>query len=86
MSSGIVQTEQRIEVFQSLLGDGTAHLLGFVQNQDRPVGLDDINGMAGSKLIALGIDDTRFLAFAVFFQRRGKSLGVDYHNLNATAG
>ena len=86
MGSGIVQAEQRIEVLQSLLGDGAAHLLGFVQDQDRPVGFDDINGTTGSKLITLGVDDTRFLAFTVLFQGRGKGLGVDNHNLNAAAG
>ena len=85
MSSGIVQAEQRIKVLQSLLGDGAAHLLGFVQNQDRPVGLDDINGTAGSKLITLGVDDSRLLAFTILFQGRGKSLSVDNHDLNAAA-
>ena len=58
MGSGIVEAEQRIKVFQSLLSHLTAHFLRLVQDQNRPVGLNDINRPAGPEFISLGIDDT----------------------------
>ena len=69
MGGRVVQDEQRIEVFQRLLRHSTAHFLGLVQNQDRPIGLDNINGPSGGKLIPFGVDNTCFLAFAVLFHR-----------------
>ena len=86
MGCGIVQAEQRLEVFQCLLGYSSAHLLGLIQNDDGPVGSNHINGPAGCKFIPLGIDDAGFLALAVLFQGRCKSLGVDDHDLNAGTG
>ena len=82
----VVQAEQRIEVLKSFLRDLTAHFLRFVQNDNRSVRLDNINRAAGTELITLGIDNTSFLALAVLFQRGGKRLRIDNHDINAGAG
>ena len=86
MGGRVVQCEQRIKVFQRLLGHITAHFLGFVQNDDGAVCGNDINGSTGAEFIALGIDDSGFLTLAVFLQRRSKSLRVDNHHIDAGTG
>ena len=85
---GVVQTEEGIEPLQRLLGGGTllAHLLGFVQNEDGPVGGNDIDGPTGAEFVPFGIDDPGFLALAVLFQGGGEGLGVDDHHIDAGAG
>ena len=82
MSSGIVEAKQRIKVFQSLLSHFTTHFLRLVQNQNRTVGLNDINRSAGPKFITFGIDDSRFLALAILLQRGRKRLGIDNHDID----
>lgn len=88
MGCGVVQAEERIEPLQRLLGGGTllAHLLGLVQNEDGPVGGDDIDGPPGAEFVTLGVDDPGFLALAVLFQGGGEGLGVDDHRIDAGAG
>jgi len=65
---GIVQTEKWVEALEGFLRDLAAHLLWLVENDNRAVSADDVNRPAGGKFVSLGIDDSRFLAFAVLFQ------------------
>ena len=82
----VVKTEQRIKVFKCLLGNVATHLLGFVQNDDRTVRLDNINRTARTKLISLGVDDSCFLGLAVLFEGGGKCLGIDNHYIDTRTG
>ena len=86
MGCGVVQAEQRIKALQGLLGDCTAHLLGLVQNDDGAIGCNHINRPAGAKFIPLGVNDSGFLAFTVFFQRGCKRLGIDDHDIDSGTG
>ena len=86
MGCRVVKTKQRVKVFQCLLGNVAAHLLGFVQNDDRTVRLDNINRTARTELIALGVDDSCFLGLAVLFEGGGKCLGIDNHYIDTRTG
>ena len=86
VGGGIVEREQRVEIFQRLLRYIAAHLLRLVQNDDRAVCLNNINRAAGTELIPFGIDNTGFLALAILFQRGGKRLRVDNHHIDAGVG
>ena len=90
VGSRVIQCEKWIELFQGFLGSGVlfAHLLRFVQNQDRAVGGNHINRAAGTELVPLGVDDTRrsisLAAFhvLVLVHGGGKRLRVDDHDVN----
>ena len=85
VGSRVIEREQRIEVFQRFLCHIAAHLLRLVQNNDRTVCLDNIDWAAGAKFIPFGVDDTGFFALTVLFQRGGKRLRVDDHDIDAGA-
>ena len=82
----IVEREQRVEIFQRLLRYIAAHLLRLVQNNDRAVCFDNINRAARAELIALRVNDARFFAASVLFQRGCKRLRVDDHHIDAGVG
>ena len=92
MGSREVHGEQRIEVFQRLLRYLAAHLLRLVQNEDRTVCLDNVDGSAGTELIPLGVDDAGSrvpfppLHIFIFVHGGRKGLGIDYHHVDAAAG
>ena len=85
-----VHGEQRIEVFQSFLRHLAAHLLRLVQNEDRSVRLDNVDGSAGTELIPRIIYYELFLIFLFSFgylrKRARKCLRVDNHHVDAVAG
>ena len=91
VGSRVIQCEKWIELFQGFLSGGVlfAHLLRFVQNQDRTVGCDDVNRAAGTELVPLGVDNTRrsisLAAFHVLVLVHGcrKRLRVDDHDIDA---
>ena len=91
VGSRVIQCEKRIELFQGFLRGRVlfAHLLRFVQNQDRTVGGNHINRAAGAELIPLGVDNTRrsisLAAFHVLVLVHGcrKRLRVDDHDVDA---
>ena len=62
------------------------HLLRLVKNDNRTVSADDVNRTAGGKFVSLGIDDSRFLAFAVLFQGGSERLRVNNHHIDTGAG
>ena len=68
------------------MGNIATHLLGLVQNDNRPVCLDDIDRPPGAKFITLRVNNSGFLALAVFLQGRCKGLGVDDHDIDAGTG
>ena len=92
MGSGVIDGEQRIEVFQGFLGHFTAHFLRFIQNDDGIVGCNHINGAAGTKLVTLGVDNSgccvTLAALHIFglVHRGRKCLGIDYHYINPSRG
>ena len=92
MGSGVIDGEQRIEVFQSLLGHFTAHFLRFIQNDDGIVGCNHINGAAGTKLVTFGVDDSgccvtlAALHIFVLVHRGCECLGIDNHDVNPSGG
>ena len=91
VGSRVIQCEKRIELFQGFLRGRVlfAHLLRFVQNQDRAVGGNHINRAAGAELIPLGVDNSRsditLAAFhvLVLVHGGGKRLRVDDHDVDA---
>ena len=85
MRCRIIDGEQRIEVFECLLRYVAPHFLRLVQDDNRSVCLDNVDRTTGCKLITLGIDDSRFLALAVLFERGCKRLRVDNHDVNTGA-
>ena len=85
MRCRIVDGKQRIEVFKCLLRYVAPHFLRLVKNDNRSVCLDNVDRTTGCKLITLGIDNSRFLALAVLFQRGCKRLRVDDHDVNTGA-
>ena len=91
VGSRVIQCEKWIELFQGFLSGRVlfAHLLRFVQNQDRAVGGNHINRAAGAELIPLGVDNSRsgitLAAFhvLVLVHGGGKRLRVDDHDIDA---
>ena len=91
VGSRVIQCEKWIELFQGFLSGRVlfAHLLRFVQNQDRAVGGNHINRAAGAELIPLGVDNSRsgitLAAFHVLVLVHGcrKRLRVDDHDIDA---
>ena len=91
MGSRVVQREKRGEFFQGFLSGRVlfAHLLRFIQNQDRAVGCNHINRAAGAELIPLGVDNSRsgitLATFHVLVLVHGcrKRLRVDDHDIDA---
>ena len=91
MGGRVVQRKQRIKLFQCFLRDGIflAHFLRFIQNQDWPVGGDNIDRASGAEFVTLGIDYTRssiaLAAFHIFLLVHGSSkrLGIDNHHIDA---
>ena len=91
VGSRVIQCEKRIELFQGFLSGRVlfAHLLRFVQNQNRTVGGNHINRTARAKLIPLGIDNAcssiTLAAFHILVLVHGGSKGlcVDDHNIDA---
>ena len=85
MRCRIVDGEKRIEVFKCLLRYVAPHFLRLVENDNRSVCLNNVDRTTGCKLVTLGIDDSRFLALAVLFERGCKRLRVDNHDVNTGA-
>ena len=91
VGSRVIQCEKRIELFQGFLRGRVlfAHLLRFVQNQDRTVGGNHINRAAGAELVPLGVNNSRsgitLAAFHVLVLVHGcrKRLRVDDHDIDA---
>ena len=87
----IVQREKGVKPFQRFLGGRIffAHLLRLVQNQDRPVGGNDVNGPSGAKFVPFGINDTRgsitlaTFHILLFIHGRSKRLRIDNHHIDA---
>ena len=92
MGSGIIDGEQRIEVFQGFLGHFTAHFLRFIQNNDGIVGCNHINRAAGTKLVTFGVDNSgccvtlAALHIFILVHRGCECLGVDNHDVNPSRG
>ena len=86
MRCGVVEREKRIEGLQRLLRHVAAHLLRLVHDDDRAICGNDVNRAAALKLVALRVDDARFLAPAILFQRSGEGLRVDNHHIDAAVG
>ena len=85
MRCRIVDCEKRIEVLKCLLRYVAPHFLRLVKNDNRSVCLDNVDRTTGCKLVTLGIDNSRFLALAILFERGCKRLRVDNHDVNAGA-
>ncbi|WP_338013924.1 hypothetical protein [Desulforamulus profundi] len=62
------------------------HLLRLVQNEDRAVGFDDINGPAAAEIIQYIIDTAGFFTSGIFFQGSIEGLYVDNHHVNTGTG
>ena len=86
MRCGVVEREKRIEGLQRLLRHVAAHLLGFIHDDDRAICGNDVNRAAALKFVALRVDNARFLAPAILFQRSGEGLRVDNHHIDAAVG
>ena len=77
VGGGVAQDHQRVE-FRELLGGRLAlHLLRFIQDQDRTVFPDDIDGPAGLELIQLQINAPGIFAASI------ERLHVDDHHIDA---
>ena len=72
VGSRVVEGEQRIEVLQCLLRHIAAHLLRFVQNDDRAVCLDNIDRAAGAEFIPCIINNQLLLVFLFALLYLGK--------------
>ena len=76
MGGGVVQAEERVEFPEALLGGVASHLLGFIQNDDGAVGLNDVDGLTAAKIIQLSADAAGILAPGV------ERLDIDDHDVN----
>ena len=77
---GIVQGKQRVEVFQRILRCGSAHLLRFVEDQNGPVGSDDIYRLSAAEVVQFFTDSAGVRTTGV------ECLNVDNHNIDTRAG
>ena len=73
----VAQHHQRVEVHQGIQRLATLHLLRFIQDQDRAVGTDHVDGLAGLEVVQLFIDAPVVLARCV------EGLHVDHHHVDA---
>ena len=78
--SRIVQGKQRVEVFQRILRCGSAHLLRFVEDQNGPVGSDDIYRLSAAEVVQFFTDSAGVRTTGV------ECLNVDNHNIDTRAG
>ena len=89
VGGGVIQHEQRVELFQRPLGHLAAHLLRLIHDDDRPVGGDHVDGPAAAEFIPLGVDDTRCgvalaaLHVLLFVHGHSEVLHVDDHHVDA---
>ena len=77
MCCGIAQDCQRRKFFERIECFGTFQLLGFIENHDRMIALDDINRFPRLKIIQLLIDATGILSPGI------ECLHIDDHDVNA---
>ena len=79
MGCGIVQTKERIKFLKALLCGRAAHFLGLVQNDDRTVGLDNVNRLPTSKVVQFRANSTGILPPCI------EGLDVDNHDIDIRA-
>ena len=79
MGCGIVQTKERIKFLKALLCGRAAHFLGLVQNDDRTVGLDNVNRLSASKVIQFRANTSGILPSRI------EGLDVDNHDIDIRA-
>ena len=77
VGGGVAQHHQRLEIHQRIQRFATFHFLRLIQNQDRPVGADHVNGSAALKVIQLFVNAPRILARGI------ERLHVDHHHIDA---
>ena len=77
---GIAQDEQRLELWQRLHRRRAFHLLRLVQDQDRPVRGDHVDGLARLEVVQLFIDAPVVGPACV------ERLDIDHHHVNAGVG
>ena len=80
MGCRIVQAEQGIKFFKCTLCFNPTHLLRLIQNYNRAICLNHINGTAGTKSINFIINASSICASGV------KCLNVDNHYIDTGAG
>ena len=76
----IAQHKQWAELDQRIQCFAAFHFLGFVQNEDGPVGADHIDRPAGLEAVQLLVDTKVILEFA--FARCIECLDVDHHHID----
>ena len=73
----VAHDEQRVELAERVERLGSFHLLRLVEKQDRPVGLDHVDGATGLEVVQLLVDASVVLALGV------ECLDVDHHDVDA---
>ena len=84
MGCRVVEHEEGVESCHALPGGRSflAHLLGLINDNDRIVGCDYVNGPAASKVIALVEDDPGCLVVRSFFHGGVEGLHIDDHHVD----